>query len=88
MPVGSFAPNPWGLYDMCGNVSQWCQDLYVENLPKDPVTDPQGQTGGSKALRGGSWIDNPQECRSAFRGGSTAPRKHALVGFRLCFNLD
>lgn len=88
LPVGSFAANPWGLYDMCGNVAQWCDDLYVENLPKGPVTDPKGMTGGSKALRGGSWIDCPKECRSAFRGGSEPARKHSLVGFRLCFNVE
>ena len=88
--VGSFPPNVWGLYDMHGNVAQWCQDALGE-YPKNPteaVVDPLGMTGASRVLRGGSWIDNPQECRSAYRGGSQPNLRHSLVGFRLCFTID
>jgi formylglycine-generating enzyme len=89
MPVGSFPPNAWGLFDMHGNVWQWCQD-WLEIHPKtaapEAVTDPVGKTGNSRVLRGGSWIDNPVECRSAYRGGSQPALRHSLVGFRLCLS--
>ena len=91
MPVGSFPANPWGLYDMHGNVWQWCEDWF-ERRPKtlvpEAVTDPLGKTGAGRVLRGGSWIDNPLECRSAYRGGSAPALRHSLVGFRVCFNID
>ena len=83
-PVGSFPPNPWGLYDMIGNVSQWCEDLSYQ-YPKGEVTDPLSHNGNMRTLRGGSWIDTPFECRSAFRGGSKPDLRHSLVGFRICF---
>ncbi len=86
MPVGSFPPNPWGLYDVHGNVWQWCQDLFDE-YPKKDVVDPLCVTGENRVIRGGSWIDNPRECRSAYRGGSKPTLRHGLVGFRLCFNI-
>ncbi len=87
MPVGSFPPNAWGLYDMHGNVWQWCQDEFDE-YPKKEATDPLGATGENRVIRGGSWIDNPLECRSAYRGGSRPALRHSLVGFRPCFNRD
>ena len=66
-PVGSFPANAWGLYDMHGNVWQWCQDWYGDYPQKD-VVDPQGpEKGEVRVLRGGSWISDPQYCRSAFR---------------------
>ncbi len=85
IPVGSFPANAWGLFDMHGNVWQWCQDSFSE-YPKTEVTDPLGVTGETRVMRGGSWIDNPLECRSAFRGGSRPLLRHNLVGFRICFN--
>ncbi len=91
MPVGSFPPNDWGLHDMHGNVWQWCQDSFEEypkNSSQETVVDPIGMKGESRVIRGGSWIDNPLECRSAYRGGSRPILRHSLVGFRLCFNID
>jgi formylglycine-generating enzyme required for sulfatase activity len=88
VPVGSFPPNAWGLFDMHGNVWQWCQDCYEEKFTKTDATDPVCNTGESRVIRGGSWIDNPLECRSAYRGGSRPALKHSLVGLRLCFNND
>jgi len=88
MPVGSFPPNPWGLYDMHGNVAQWCQDWFKEKYPPGDAVDPIGTTGESHAIRGGSWIDNPMECRSAYRGGSRRALRHSLVGLRLCFGIE
>jgi formylglycine-generating enzyme required for sulfatase activity len=85
VPVGSFQPNAWGLYDMHGNVWQWCQDS-LDKYPKSDAVDPLGTTGEARVIRGGSWIDNPLECRSAYRGGSKPAMRHSLVGFRLCFS--
>jgi formylglycine-generating enzyme required for sulfatase activity len=67
VPVGSFPPNAWGLYDMHGNVWEWCQDWYGE-YPAGPVNDPRGpEKGGLKVLRGGGWYASPRYSRCAFR---------------------
>ena len=67
-PVGSYAPNGWGLYDMIGNVEEWCQDCYGP-YPAGPVTDPQGATSDTfgRVLRGGAWNTFAVGCRSAVR---------------------
>jgi formylglycine-generating enzyme required for sulfatase activity len=85
-PVGSFPPNAWGLYDMQGNVAQWCQDRF-DKYPQQQVVDPQGaEKGGSRVLRGGSWEDAPGRCRSACRAwDSQGNRGRGAFGFRLCF---
>ena len=88
VPVGSFPANPWGLYDMHGNVWQWCQDLLSDQYPKGDAVDPVGTTGENRVIRGGSWIDSPIECRSAYRGGSRPALRHSLVGVRLCISGD
>jgi len=67
-PVGQKKPNAWGLYDMCGNVYEWCQDWHGEYSAKS-ATDPTGAADGSKrVLRGGSWGSGAAICRSAHRG--------------------
>ena len=66
-PVGQKLPNPWGLYDMHGEVSEWCQD-WSGPYPGGAVTDPQGSpTGTERILRNGSWLDHPTMLRSAAR---------------------
>ncbi|MBI3831824.1 MAG: SUMF1/EgtB/PvdO family nonheme iron enzyme [Planctomycetes bacterium] len=68
-PVGQKSPNAFGLYDMLGNVSQWCEDRYGENYYEMSASeDPQGPAlGGGHVLRGGSWADGPLECRATTR---------------------
>jgi sulfatase modifying factor 1 len=88
MPVGSFPSNAFGLHDMHGNLFQWCQDWYGDYPQKD-VVDPQGPDKGQlRVHRGGSWIDDPRLCRSAFRGGYEPGVRDSVCGFRVCFFVE
>jgi formylglycine-generating enzyme required for sulfatase activity len=85
MPVGGFKPNAWGLYDMHGNVWQWCHDWFGENYyANSPATDPKGPKGGKgRVLRGVGWNYYPVNCRSAYRF-SYVPVYHCNCdGFRV-----
>ncbi len=84
VPVGSFAPNAWGLYDMHGNVWEWCSDWYAGEYTNAVETDPQGpKTGESRVLRGGSWLYNPRYCRSATRNWDAPGTRNFIIGFRV-----
>ena len=83
--VGSYSSNAFGLFDMHGNVCEWCAD-WGGAYPVDPVTDPTGaSTGVGRVVRGGSWNDRGVWCRSAirYRGGLPPDSRYALVGFRV-----
>jgi formylglycine-generating enzyme required for sulfatase activity len=82
-PVGQKKPNAWGIYDMHGNSSEWCEDWYGD-YPKGPTTDPVGpKIGASRVSRGGSWLDNAEDCRSAKRDWVEPDKPHDAMGLRV-----
>jgi formylglycine-generating enzyme required for sulfatase activity len=84
--VGSKSPNELGIYDMTGNVYEWCRDWYDENYySSSPQTNPKGANSGSACvLRGGSWSLNAQNCRVSYRDCYPPSTRDIDGGFRLC----
>lgn len=81
--VGSYKPNAWGLYDMHGNILEWCYDRYGD-YPENAAVDPQGpMTGWNRVLRGGSWIHDENYCRSACRISNGPSIRNDYIGFRV-----
>ena len=84
-PVGKKKPNTWGLYDMAGNMDEWVNDCYQQDLGGTAATDPWGPSscGTSRCIRGGSWPTlNVGRMRAAFRTAFTATDIHNYAGFR------
>jgi len=82
-PVGRLGPNNWGLYDMHGNVWEWCYDWYGD-YPTGSVSDASGVRSGSRrVIRGGCWDFGAEDCASAYRSYDDPGYRSDLLGFRL-----
>jgi formylglycine-generating enzyme required for sulfatase activity len=90
VPVDSFAPNPWGLYNVHGNVWEWVEDVWhedYEDAPADGSAWVQGGDASRRVVRGGSWLNVPQSLRSATRNSSSSDLRVSYLGFRVARTL-
>jgi uncharacterized protein (TIGR02996 family) len=89
-PVGSFPPNAWGLFDMHGNIWEWCQDEYISHEYQNTksILDTENTDESACVLRGGSWNGFARDCRAADRGRIAPSVGYDVSGFRVAFRLD
>lgn len=91
--VGQHQPNGWGLYDMHGNVLEWCEDVYSKDFyespeaKKDPLCQSSATVQPDRVLRGGSWRDTPANCRASIRYHKDPAARDAYIGFRVVAEL-
>jgi formylglycine-generating enzyme required for sulfatase activity len=90
LPVNSFKPNPWGLYQVHGNVYDWVEDCYVDSYQGAPADGSAWTSGECKyrVLRGGSWVVHPQFLRAAVHYRSYPVNRYDVVGFRVARALN
>ncbi len=91
--VGSYPPNAFGLYDMHGNVWEWCADVYDKNYYKvTPTNDPQGPQqnveDADRVIRGGAWNEKAHKCRSADRNNRSPKANQPIIGFRVVLEIE
>lgn len=82
MPVGSYRPNPWGLFDMHGNVWEWTLSPY-KSTPSQPDVPDEAESSALRVVRGGSWYDRPKRATSSFRLAYAPYARVFNVGFRI-----
>ena len=83
-PVGTKSPNSWGLFDMSGNVYEWCEDVYAGDYSQCPVNGTAYTGSGTQRInRGGGWISRTKFCRSSFRNSDTPDFRSNCIGFRI-----
>lgn len=88
-PAGQKKPNAWGLYDLYGNVQEWCYDWYANPYLLSDDSDPQGpDSGESRVLRGGAWGDDSSMVRSAYRNASGSDNRAPGSGIRVVMVID
>ncbi|HYN84584.1 MAG TPA: SUMF1/EgtB/PvdO family nonheme iron enzyme, partial [Pyrinomonadaceae bacterium] len=90
--AGSYRANAWGLRDMTGNVQEWCEDAYLADYPADGADESAARArtddvDAQRVLRGGSWLDGPQQTRSAARAAMRPSARRDFIGFRVALRL-
>ena len=88
VPVGKYEANAWGLYDILGNIIEWCWDWYGDYPASNQINPVGATTGTSRVLRGGGWGVPPEGVRSACRYGDNPAARSIVYGFRVVQNKE